>query len=298
MNLENLSNCPICDNRHFENYLETYDYTITHEKFKLIRCTNCSFVITNPRPSFESMAKYYDSEQYISHSGGTNSLFDKIYLLARSFTLQWKYKLIKQYSASNETILDYGCGTGEFLNFVQTKGLQVVGVEPNELARKKASLKLQGGISENLESFNKGSFSVITLWHVLEHIHHLNETIQNLKSLLTESGHLIIAVPNFMSQDSFKYKESWAGYDVPRHLWHFSQETMNKLLEKNGLKIVETKPMKLDSYYVSLLSEGYKNPDQSKLTKGVKAFLEGIKSNFSARKNSQYSSLIYIAKPQ
>ena len=101
-----------------------------------------------------------------------------------------------------------------------------------------------------------------------------------------------------MSHDSFKYKESWAGYDVPRHLWHFSQETMNKLLEKNGLKIVETKPMKLDSYYVSLLSEGYKNPDQSKLTKGVKAFLEGIKSNFSARKNSQYSSLIYIAKPQ
>jgi 2-polyprenyl-3-methyl-5-hydroxy-6-metoxy-1,4-benzoquinol methylase len=244
------------------------------------------------------MAKYYDSEQYISHSGGTNSLFDKIYLLARSFTHQWKYKLIKQYAASNETILDYGCGTGELLNFVQKKGFQVFGVEPNELARKKANLKLQGGISENLESLKKYSFSVITLWHVLEHIHNLNETIQNLKSLLTESGHLIIAVPNFKSHDSLKYKDSWAGYDVPRHLWHFSQETMNKLLEKNGLTIVNIKPMILDSYYVSLLSEGYQKPEQSKLKKGIKAFLEGIKSNNSARKNSQYSSLIYIAKPK
>jgi hypothetical protein len=90
----------------------------------------------------------------------------------------------------------------------------------------------------------------------------------------------------------------WAGYDVPRHIWHFTQDSMHALLHRNGLTLIDIKPMKLDSFYVSLLSEQYKNPEQLKIITALKAFMEGITSNIQARKNKEYSSLIYIARPE
>ena len=194
--------------------------------------------------------------------------------------------------------MDYGCGTGDFLNFVRNKGFDVIGVEPNETARQKANLKLQGKVSENLLQIQTNAVDIITLWHVLEHVHTLNETLQDLKSLLSKKGIMMVAVPNAESHDAKMYKNNWAGYDVPRHLWHFSQDTMQALLLRNGFKIVAIAPMKLDSFYVSLLSEQYKNPNQSKLITAIKAFREGLLSNYYARKNKQYSSLIYIARPE
>jgi len=211
--------------------------------------------------------------------------------------LRWKHQLIAEYYNEPKKILDYGCGTGEFLNYMKNKMWSIAGVEPNDKARQKANRLLNGDeVTANIETIENRSFEAITLWHVLEHIHDLSDTIQKLKSQLSENGLLIIAVPNPNSHDCKHYKNYWAGYDVPRHLWHFTKDTMNSLLQKNGFKIIDIKPMKLDSFYVSLLSEKNKNPVQSKLFTSLKAFKEGLASNRSARKTNEYSSLIFIAK--
>jgi 2-polyprenyl-3-methyl-5-hydroxy-6-metoxy-1,4-benzoquinol methylase len=295
---ENITTCPICDHENFKFYNKAEDYTITGETFELKQCTHCNFIITSPRPDKDSIGKYYESKNYISHSGKSTTLFDKVYLNARNITLSWKHQLIKKYFSKPTYILDYGCGTGEFLNHMKNNGWNIAGVEPTDTARQKANQLLGNKVSKDLETFKANSVKLITLWHVLEHIHDLNNTILKLKSLLTQDGLIIIAVPNPKSHDSQHYKNKWAGYDVPRHLWHFTQDTINALLKKNGLEVLEIKPMKLDSFYVSLLSEGYQNPNQPKLISGIKAFIEGLVSNFSAKKSREYSSLIYIAKPK
>jgi 2-polyprenyl-3-methyl-5-hydroxy-6-metoxy-1,4-benzoquinol methylase len=298
MTSENISICPACEGNLFTPFITVKDNSITKEIFELIKCSHCGLTITSPRPAADSIGKYYASVEYISHSGKSKTLFDKIYLTARSITLRWKYKLVAHYFPQPSNILDFGCGTGEFLNFMKKNSWNVTGVEPNETARQKANHLLENKVLENLHQVKSRSMEVITLWHVLEHVHDLNNTIQKLKSLLSLNGHIIIAVPNPNSHDSKHYENNWAGYDVPRHLWHFNQRTMTALLNKNGLRIVEVRAMKLDSFYVSLLSEGYKNPSQPKLITGAKAFFEGLVSNFYALKNKEYSSLIYIARPE
>ncbi|MEY4929650.1 MAG: hypothetical protein RI909_374, partial [Bacteroidota bacterium] len=284
MAIELITTCPVCDHQKFSPYIITKDYTVTGEEFTLQKCSHCHFILTNPRPGQSSIGRYYESENYISHSGKSKTLFDKVYLTARNITLGWKKDLIKKYSPTPSAILDYGCGTGNFLNYIKASGWQVKGIEPNQGAREKAGQLIGDNVYPAIKALKGETFQMITLWHVLEHIHDLNSTIQELKKHLTAEGHLIIAVPNPNSTDSLHYKNHWAGYDVPRHLWHLTRNTMEKLMVKNGLRIVAVSPMKLDSYYVSLLSEGYKNPSKSKLAIGLRAFMQGLLSNLSARK--------------
>lgn len=178
---------------------------------------------------------------------------------------------------------------------MQAKNWKVSGVEPSETAREKATEITKTKIFSDLNS-TKDKFDIITLWHVLEHVHNLNEKIDELINHLKEGGIIFIAVPNRESVDAKKYGSQWAGYDVPRHLWHFSQSNMKQLLSKHNLSLVKTEPMKLDSYYVSMLSENYKNPNTLSLISMIKAFSSGLRSNYQASKTGSYSSLIYIAK--
>jgi len=298
MATEFITTCPVCDHQKFTPYIISKDYTVTGEEFSLQKCSHCNFIFTNPRPGAVDIGRYYESENYISHSGKSETLFDKIYLTARNITLGWKHDLIKKYSPTPSTILDYGCGTGNFLNYIKKAGWKVAGIEPSEQARQKSTELITSNVYKDINGIHGGKFKIITLWHVLEHIHDLNTTIQELKNRLSKEGYLIIAVPNPNSHDSQYYKSHWAAYDVPRHLWHFTRNTMKPLMAKNGLRIVEVKPMKLDSFYVSLLSEGYKNPSQSKVTTGLKAFMQGLRSNLSARITKEYSSLIYIVQAE
>ncbi len=294
MKLETLVTCPICSNQSFQQVLVAKDHTVTQKDFSLQQCAGCNLLITNPRPDQISISEFYQSEKYISHSGGNKNLFDWLYLKARTFTLQWKLSLISNYKRGGK-LLDYGCGTGEFLDHMKKSGWTVDGVEPSKNAREKAIALVGSDIREELKSFDT-KFDIITLWHVLEHVHSLNETILKLKSYLNEDGIILIAVPNYESADAVKYGAHWAGYDVPRHLWHFSESCMKKLLLKNGFTCIASRPMKLDSFYVSLLSEGYKRPERTGISKMIHATLSGFQSNHSAGRSGKYSSLIYIAK--
>lgn len=248
---------------------------------------------TNPRPPAELASNYYQSQQYISHSSKSNGIIDSIYLIIRQFTNKWKYNLVKPL-LHNKPLLDYGCGTGTFAILCKSKGVSVYGLEPSLEARTKASENIN--VVESLDQLPPTKFSVITLWHVLEHVYDLNETIQRLKSLLEETGTIFIAVPNLESEDAIHYRENWAAYDVPRHLWHFSEATMKLTLEKNELKIVSQIPMKLDSYYVSLLSEKNSNKNQLTLTAIFKGLYNGYHSNYKAKERMNYSSIIYVVQ--
>jgi 2-polyprenyl-3-methyl-5-hydroxy-6-metoxy-1,4-benzoquinol methylase len=295
MALESVSICPICSSTSFTKFLSAKDHTTTGEQFEIVKCSKCNFTLTNPRPDQNSIGKYYQSEKYISHTGGGKSLFDKIYVFARTITLGWKLKLIYKYKLTGST-LDYGCGTGQFLHHLKNNDWVVTGVEPSESARQKAASLLQTSVSESIDQVKGNEFDVITLWHVLEHIHDLNEKLSSIKSLLKQDGIIFIAVPNHEAPDAKKYGAYWAGYDVPRHLWHFSKDSMKKLFDKNGLELIGIHPMKLDAYYVSLLSEGYKHPNQNKIVNAFKAIVNGLSSNLAAAKDQNHSSLIYIAK--
>jgi 2-polyprenyl-3-methyl-5-hydroxy-6-metoxy-1,4-benzoquinol methylase len=293
MQYERLTQCPVCNKEEFKNFLVVPDKAVSKESFVIVECENCSFKFTNPRPSEEVIGQYYASENYISHSNTSKGLTNKAYQVVRSITVKQKIELINKYHPAKGKILDYGFGTGYFLSACQKNGWEVAGFEPNETARQHATTLLQKPIAhDNLDSFEEQSFDFISLWHVLEHIHDLNGTTKKLLSLLKPDGHFLIAVPNADSLDAKTYKENWAAYDVPRHLYHFTQVTMQRYFKKHKLEMVNILPMKFDAYYVSLLSEKYKNGT----TKYISSLLTGYKSNSHAGKNTRdYSSLIYIA---
>lgn len=297
MALEQVTNCPICGSNVFEFFLTCQDHTTTGEPFQLQKCKACSFVITNPRPDRLSIGKYYSSNTYVSHNARPGSLLDSIYFLVRRFTLRWKSNLLLKFS-NKGSLLDYGCGTGEFLNSCKNEGWDCSGIEPSPIARTIARETTGLSIQENVDDIENKKFDVITLWHVLEHVHDLNSLIDQLKQSLATNGMLFIAVPNHEAADAKVYQEYWAGYDVPRHLWHFSKETMTLLLLNHGFRIKAILPMKLDSTYVSLLSEKYRSQGKQTLKGLLRALFNGLNSNIKAASKNNYSSLIYVCTPE
>lgn len=293
MPLEDVPRCPICDNNSFTPLLSSKDFTSTHETFHVKQCDACGLAITSPRPSEENSGQYYQSDKYISHTSSSKGIFDSIYLIIRRFSLRWKYRLIKPYLHQGP-LLDYGAGTGHFLQEVKRNGHSVYGVEPSEDARKKIGTGIP--VVSGLHDLPNQTFDVITLWHVLEHVYRLRETIQELKARLADRGTIFIAVPNRESYDAQHYQSLWAAYDVPRHLWHFTKDQMAALLQKEGLIIKQVIPMKLDAYYVSLLSERYKSGGKLTIPGIIRAVWIGLKSNLKGKNKTNQSSLIFVVQ--
>ena len=272
-----------------EPYFSCKDYTVSGEVYQLNYNNEFDMLVTTPVP--KNLKDYYKSENYISHTDSKKSLFDKVYQVVKGITLKRKLKLINSFKTSSKTILDVGAGTGDFLKVCKNNSWNVFGSEPDLGARNIAQKK---GIElvENLTSLENKKFDVITLWHVLEHVENLQDYIIELHKLLKNDGRIIIAVPNFKSYDANFYKEYWAAFDVPRHLWHFSQNSIHKLFSLVNMKIEKTLPMKFDSFYVSFLSEKYKTGS----IKPIRGFYKGFISNLKANTTKEYSSLIYVLK--
>ncbi len=275
-------------------YLTVKDHSVSGETFELIKNTEYGFLKTIPEPSSDKLPDYYKSEDYISHTDTQRNLFEKIYHIIRRISLKKKLKLINSFSSEEKKLLDVGCGTGDFLKIAKENNWTVSGIEPNEQARKIANIKTEHSVFEieQLLKFEPSSFDTITLWHVLEHLPNLEDHISVFKKLLKPQGTLIIAVPNYKSYDAKYYKEFWAAFDVPRHLWHFNKTSISKLVLKFSMEVIKIKPMLFDAFYVSLLSEKYKHGKMNP----IKGFLIGLLSNFKALKSKEASSLIYIIK--
>lgn len=287
--IETLNICPVCDSTNFEEAFECPDHFLSKEVFKLNRCSNCNTLFTNPRPDEKSIITYYKSDSYISHSNESNSLINIIYKKVRAITLKRKLKMLERFAFQGK-VLDYGCGTGHFLSYASQHGWNVRGVEPDDAAREQVSSNLQQYVAPSLPELKDEDFDVITLFHVLEHVHSLEETLKDLLSRLNRNGVLFLALPNYKSADAQKYHTHWAGYDVPRHLYHFDQKSIFRLSKKYGLNIVSTIPMKFDSYYVSMLSEKY----LGNTAPFMRGMINGYRSNRQAKRTREYSSLIYV----
>jgi 2-polyprenyl-3-methyl-5-hydroxy-6-metoxy-1,4-benzoquinol methylase len=274
-----------------KHFLTVKDHSVSKETFDLYYDETLDMLITHPQPSSKNLGKYYESEDYISHTDNKRSLFEKLYHFIKSIALKNKLNLINLLQPNKGRILDIGAGTGEFLSVAKNNGWQTIGVEPSDRAKAIAKNK---GVSfvEQTSELENHSFDLISMWHVLEHVPELDKQIKELKRLLKPTGTLIIAVPNFKSFDAKHYGKFWAAYDVPIHFWHFSKTAIQLLFEKEEMKLEKVLPMKFDSFYVSLLSEKYKSGKMN----FIKAFFTGLKSNIKAKKNFEYSSHIYILK--
>lgn len=291
--METLTDCPICAASDFEKKLVCKDYTVSQESFQLVGCKNCGLVFTNPRPEEKELGRYYESDDYISHSNTSKGIVNSLYQWVRKRTLAQKLKLVNSLSSKGK-LLDVGCGTGEFLNTCKNDGWQTIGIEPSSVARQYGidNYKLDVRDESELTKLEPGSFDIITLWHVLEHVPHLQQRAAELKSLIRPGGVLIIAVPNRLSHDAEYYQQYWAAYDVPRHLYHFSAEDIRFLFAGHGFQMLKVLPMRYDAYYVSMLSEKYRTGK----TRMIAAFCRGWMSNMKASGKPRYSSQIYILK--
>lgn len=287
-----LDKCPVCSGNSFDKILECDDFTTSKENFTIVSCGTCDFTFTNPRPTNKRLGNYYKSDMYISHTNNSKGIFNWLYQTIRNYAVGTKVALLK--SITKEGVhLDIGCGTGEFLNACKNAGYTTRGIEPSELARNQAKNNYNLVVSDNtdLTQFSEEEFDSISMWHALEHIPNLNETISQLHKILKQNGKIIVAVPNYKSWDATYYKEFWAAWDVPIHLWHFSKNTIEKVFKKHEFGLKKTKPMIFDSFYVSLLSEEFKIGKKN----FFKGFAIGLISNLIGVISKRgHSSNIYV----
>jgi SAM-dependent methyltransferase len=286
--------CPSCDSVELEPVFSATDHTVSQETFEIWECGRCGLRFTQDVPDAAVIGPYYRSEKYISHSNTSRGLVNRLYHLVRGQTLSDKRHLILSATRTIEgRLLDIGAGTGAFAAYMQGQGWEVTGLEPDEVARERALAdnKIQLMDTTEFLTLQPERYDAITLWHVLEHVHELHPYLEQLKALVNKGGRIFIAVPNYTSYDAAVYGASWAAYDVPRHLYHFSPDSMEYLLARHGLNLHYTQPMWFDSFYISMLSEKYK------YGKGnlPRALIRGLVSNVKAFVDkSKCSSLIYV----
>ncbi|MEO6132610.1 MAG: class I SAM-dependent methyltransferase [Saprospiraceae bacterium] len=291
--------CPACDGLLWREASQVKDYSITSEWFGLKECTSCHLKATFPQPQAQELGRYYASKDYISHSDTRSGLINKLYHLVRRYMLEKKFDWVSRASKlETGRLLDVGAGTGHFAHYMAEYHWDVVALEPDEDARKVAAEKLEMEIHplEVLGQLEENSFDVITLWHVLEHVQDISGYVSHFKTLLKKDGVLMIAVPNHTSRDAKQYGMQWAAYDVPRHLWHFSPLSMEKLLTKHGFKLANKISMPLDAFYVSMLSEKYRG---NNFFGPIGAAISGLSTWIASTRNvERASSIIYVSSPE
>lgn len=290
--LRNIEKCPICGGDSQQHFLEAEDHNVSEDLFTIVECGDCSFRFTNPIPTEDTIGSYYKSENYVSHSGTKKGLINRIYHIVRSRAIKQKESLALMYS-KEKSILDIGCGTGDFLGHCKSQNWTTLGLEPDESARKMAHANnlIEARSLTHLYDIKENTFDVISMWHVLEHVYNLNADIDQYKKILKADGAILVAVPNCSSYDAEHYKSDWAAFDLPIHLYHFRPENMKQLFSRHAMEVTEILPMKFDSYYISMISEKYKGGNV------FSGLINGLRSNIAANsKNNKYSSQIYVIR--
>jgi 2-polyprenyl-3-methyl-5-hydroxy-6-metoxy-1,4-benzoquinol methylase len=289
--------CPVCESEKTHLVMPVKDHSISGETFDLVECGQCRFKFLQNPPDEADAGRYYQSEDYVSHSDTRKGLVNQLYHFGRQFMLKQKRKMVRK-AAPHGKLLDIGTGTGYFLSFMKNSGYDVSGIEVDEGARNFAKTQFGLDVKEPGALINgglDGQFDIITLWHVLEHIYDLDLYMKKISDHLKDEGTLIIAVPNCNAFDAKYYKDFWAAYDVPRHLWHFTPETMKQFAKNNNFKVEALKGMPLDPFYIAMLSEKYKSNNQFLMLfrAGIVGKWSFLTALFDKKKSS---SVIYFLK--
>jgi len=290
------NNCPLCSSDKISPYLRCTDHFLTREVFELFRCIVCGFIFIQDHPGEEDLEKYYKSDDYISHYDKATGFLNKIYLLVREIMLRRKRDIVKDTTGLGKgNLLDIGSGTGHFLEMMKISRWLVTGVEPNGKARDFSMEKYGLNIIDpgQISELPAGSFDCITLWHVFEHLDDPFKYAVEFLRLLKPGGSCIVAMPNSNSFDAEYYKNYWAAYDVPRHLWHFTPDTFSLFSEKTGFELSGRRNLPFDVFYISILSERNKG-SRAAFVKGM--LIGKLFCIISAFRKARSSSVIYLLR--
>ena len=261
--------CPISKSKEFIPYLQVPDRFDNSGKadWNLVRSCASGLIMLNPRPDSAEISRHYRNDGYdpYRNSRNSSSFKERTYLAARTLLLGYRAGIIlKGWVKPLEecAVLEIGCSTGDLLNYFHRRsGVPVnnlAGVEPDadsaRHARECFGLNIFPSIAA--QSAEKKRFDRIVLWHTLEHIHAINETLHEVSAQLKPDGQLVIALPNPASFDAEYFRENWIAWDAPRHLYHFWPGTVEKLLALHGLSVFRRQPYFPDTVYNTLYSEG------------------------------------------
>ncbi len=263
-------NCDLCGSSVYELYYrDLVNCQNKDKKFNIVKCKNCGLVYLNPRPDNNEINKYYHDDYYSFRQldrklKGFYPLFDRIKDKIREATFSYYYGSFDQsktfwsrkieqglaligrrrfisapHNIRKGKILDVGCGDGLFIYPLKELGWQVYGLEINDEAAQRARARgLNVKTLDLLDSdFPDDFFDVVRMLSVLEHLHHPSKYLKKAYKILKPGGYLIIETPNIESLASKIFGKSWAGLDVPRHLYHFNDKTLKKIISNNGFQI-------------------------------------------------------------
>ncbi len=290
------SQCPLCGSASVSNYMKCRDHFLTKEMFDLSGCSSCGFIFISEAPDKKEAGRYYDSKDYISHDDSAGGLSGRIYLIIRWMMLVRKKRLITRLTGrTSGELLDIGTGSGHFAGMMKQSGWNVTGIEPDKKAADYAASRFGLRIAgpDEITGIPGETFDCITLWHSLEHSHDLHSYASEIRRLLKPEGICIVALPSAASLDAQHYREFWAAWDVPRHLWHFTPAAFSFFAERAGFSITGIKDLPFDVFYISFLSEKYRGanlPFIAGMVNGLRFYL----TTLFRRKGS--SSLMYILK--
>lgn len=294
MTIISYDKCPLCKSNAIKKRFTCIDKFATGEEFDIYECDNCGLAFTQNIPDEKEIGRYYESPSYISHSNTNKGFVNTVYHLVRMIMLRNKARLVERLTIlKNGNILDYGAGTGYFARTMANRGWNVIAIEKSdkarELALKEFGFKMQD--TDALADIKDKELDVVTMWHVMEHIQDPDKMWNELHRILDDTGIAIIAVPNSISYDAQRYKEHWAAYDVPRHLWHFTPSSIMRWGEKHGFLLEKQLTMPFDGFYISMLSE----QNRGSRLHTIRGFWNGFKGWIAqSKRRSASSSIIYV----
>jgi 2-polyprenyl-3-methyl-5-hydroxy-6-metoxy-1,4-benzoquinol methylase len=290
-----IESCLVCGNSDQTDQMTVTDHLVSKDDFTLVKCPKCQFRYISDPPSAAGAYRFYDTEEYVEHSDNAEGIVNRVYHYARQWMLKYKYRLLESHGAKRK-LLDFGTGTGYFIQAMKSKGYDVRGIEISEKARsfgiKNFALQLFAPDRLYDKDF-EGGYGYITFWHVLEHVYEPHMVLQRLKELMADDGVMIVALPNYKCLEAKYYKGYWNGYDVPRHLWHFTKDSFISYMNGQGFKLIKTSRLPLDPYYNCLISESYRNKSWFYLFIPLLATISLIRGYFDIDKAS---SIVYHYK--
>lgn len=289
------TNCIVCGSTDFSEKRSIQDWLVSNETFSLKECHTCSFRFVSDPPAAEDAGAYYETEEYVEHSDNRDGIINRMYHVGRKWMMNYKLKMLKRYSTGT-SILDVGSGAGYFLNFMKQNGYQTNGIEIS--AKAVANCKEKYGIeafspSDFMEQTVPGKYDLITMWHVFEHVYQYDEYFKSFENYLTKDGALVIAMPNYYCLEEKHYKNYWNGYDVPRHLWHFTPDTFPRFAADRGFEVVKMHNLPLDPFYNCMISASYKKSPTFLPFTAFVGLLSSIRALFSFQRSS---SVVYILR--
>lgn len=264
------------DHKHFK----VKDYIKSGDLFQLYKDNNSGIVWTFLDKN-HNHEYYYSSEKYIPHKE-KKGFFGFLYLFVQKIMFRYKLKNLKNHINKNKIVLDYGSGDGRFAEYLNQLQIKTMTYDP--------LVKKLDESEPNSYQTLENQIDTLMMWHVIEHIPDLDSSIKAIYNSIKNKGSLVVAVPNIDSYDSKHYKECWAGFDVPRHLYHFNHESLINFIEKQGFIYNYRKPLIFDSFYVSILSEKNRNNPFGTLN----GLIIGLISNLFALFSTNYSSSFYV----